>query len=285
MAQSASAPGASHGLVAIERCPITHKRLVSVLARLRDLSVRLDCLKQGGEWLLTLADNGVDLLLKAKELTLKDRQLAASAMQGSEIVRLARQAKANNKPETILQFLAPQITIAGQPVELPPASFLQATSIGEQALQDFTLARIEQGSRVADLFAGLGTFSLALMGRCKSIQAFEIDDKMVKALRRASHRRIDANKQNLTNRPVLAREFKQFDTAILDPPRRGAIDQVREMASSSLGSVIYASCDPGSFARDARILCDAGFSITTMLPIDQFLYSSAIEMIAHFERT
>ncbi|HZX86132.1 MAG TPA: RNA methyltransferase, partial [Reyranella sp.] len=89
---------------------------------------------------------------------------------------------------------------------------------------------------------------------------------------------------DLFRNPLTEAELKGFDAVLLDPPRAGAAAQSAELARSEIARVVYASCDPGTFARDARTLQDGGYRLEKLLPIDQFLWSSHVELIALFAR-
>jgi 23S rRNA (uracil1939-C5)-methyltransferase len=184
------------------------------------------------------------------------------------------------------------VKLAGAEVALPPLAFLQATRAGEQALQDHVLA-LAQGGRtgaknVVDLFAGLGTFSLAL-ARNARVHAVEQDAVALAALAGAVRntsglKPVTTERRDLFKQPLSAAELKAFDMLVLDPPRAGAEAQVREAANSALRRIAYVSCDAGSFARDAAILVNAGFVPGPVTPIDQFRYSGHIELVGSFVR-
>ena len=86
-------------------------------------------------------------------------------------------------------------------------------------------------------------------------------------------------------RPVLAADFKRVDAVVIDPPRAGAAEQHRELARSSVARIAGVSCNPATFARDARILTDAGFTLVRVLPVDQFLWSPHVELVGVFVRS
>jgi 23S rRNA (uracil1939-C5)-methyltransferase len=71
---------------------------------------------------------------------------------------------------------------------------------------------------------------------------------------------------------------------VLDPPRAGAKAQAETLAASSVPKVVMVSCNPGTCARDLRILADGGYHITRVVPVDQFLFSPHIELVALLER-
>ena len=153
-----------------------------------------------------------------------------------------------------------------------PGAFLQATAFGEAELAE-AVADLERGCRgpVADLYAGVGTLTLALAGRARRLLACESEPAAVAALRRAAGgRNVTVAERDLVRRPLQPAEL-DHDLVVLDPPRAGAAAQCAALARSRVPRVIYASCRPESFARDARMLVDAGFALVEVRPIDQFL--------------
>jgi 23S rRNA (uracil1939-C5)-methyltransferase len=138
--------------------------------------------------------------------------------------------------------------------------------------------------RLADLFAGLGALSL---GRAGKLALFESDRQAVAAVAAAARRlggKVTAERRDLFRNPLTAAELDAFDAVLLDPPRAGAAAQSAELARAKVPRVVYGSCDPGSFARDARTLQDGGYRLEKLLPVDQFLWSPHIELIALFVR-
>ena len=168
-------------------------------------------------------------------------------------------------------------------VEPPPGAFLQATKRGELAMRAAVNAWIGDAPKLADLFAGVGALSLGRPGR---LSLFESDKPSVAAVDAAARKiggnRVTAERRDLFRNPLLTKELDAFDAVVLDPPRAGAAAQVAEIARSKVPRVVYASCDPGSFARDARALQDAGYRLEKLKPIDQFLWSGHVELIALF---
>ncbi|HEY2874617.1 MAG TPA: hypothetical protein VGJ56_22020, partial [Reyranella sp.] len=144
-------------------------------------------------------------------------------------------------------------------------------------------AWVGDAAKLADLFAGVGSLSLGRPGR---LSLFESDKPSVAAVdacaRKIGGNRVTAERRDLFRNPVLSKELDSFDAVVLDPPRAGAAAQVAEIARSKVRRVVYASCDPGSFARDARTLQDAGYRLEKLKAIDQFLWSGHVELIALF---
>lgn len=170
----------------------------------------------------------------------------------------------------------------------PPGAFLQATAEGEAALVAAVDAATAGARRVADLFCGIGTFSLPLAAR-SDVLAVEGAAPMVAALTAAARgtpglRRVVAAARDLFRRPLLARELAGLDAVVIDPPRAGAEAQSRELAASEVPVVAAVSCDPATFARDARILVDGGYRLERVLPVDQFRWSGHVELAAVFRR-
>ena len=170
---------------------------------------------------------------------------------------------------------------------LPPGAFLQATAAGEAALAALVLEHCGAARSVADLFAGVGPFALRLAERAK-VMAAEQDQEAVAALQEAAKtprlKPIAAARRDLFARPFVAKELARLDAVIFNPPRQGAEAQARELAASPVPILVAVSCNPITFARDAGILAAGGYRLTRVTPVDQFLYSAHVELVARFER-
>ena len=196
---------------------------------------------------------------------------------------------AGGEVELVAEFAPVRAVFGGIDVTLPPLAFLQASRAGEAALVAAVLERIEPGAHVADLYAGAGTFTLPLTARAKRIAAFDGAADLVAALQQAARsggvwERVAATARDLERRPLMARELDAFDTVVFDPPRGGAEAQTRQIAASKVRNVVAVSCNPVSFARDAKILMDAGFEIGPVMPVDQFVWTRHLELVAAFTR-
>ncbi len=173
------------------------------------------------------------------------------------------------------------LSIAGVPISLPPAAFLQATAEGEAALQDFVARQLGGARTVVDLFAGVGTLSLALAEAGATVRAFDAAAELVAAIR---HPQVRSHRRDLMASPLQPDELRGLAAAILDPPRAGALAQVEALAESAVPTIIYAACAPASFARDAARLVQGGYRLTALEAIDQFLFAPDIELVAAFRR-
>lgn len=190
--------------------------------------------------------------------------------------------------EVMAQRAAPVVPLGPARATLPPGAFLQATEHGEQALAQAVAEAVGGARRVADLFAGCGTFALRLAERAE-VMAAESDPAMVAALQAAARttpglHRIDAVTRDLFRRPLEPDELRGLDALVIDPPRAGAEAQTERLARAQVPVVAMVSCNPATFARDARILCDAGFRIDWIQPVDQFRWSPHMELAAQLTR-
>ncbi len=167
---------------------------------------------------------------------------------------------------------------------LPSGAFLQATRDGEAALVSAAREWLAGFGRSADLFSGLGTFAFALDG---PVAAFEAARDAHLACRAAAGRtggRVSAYHRDLFRNPLQPDEIDAFDAVLLDPPRAGAREQVAWIAASALKRVVYISCNPASWAKDARALVDAGFRLAELRPVGQFRWSTHVELASLFVR-
>ena len=170
----------------------------------------------------------------------------------------------------------------------PPGAFLQATAEGEAALVAAVREAAAGARRVADLFAGCGTFALPL-AETAEVRAVEGDGAMLTALaagwrQAAGLRRVTTEVRDLFRRPLLAPELAGLDAVVIDPPRAGAEAQSRVLAGSGVPRIAAVSCDPASFARDARLLVEGGYRLDWVQPVDQFRWSGHVELAAQFSR-
>jgi 23S rRNA (uracil1939-C5)-methyltransferase len=225
-----------------------------------------------------LVDQGADVLLRdvaAPKLEFLELLTSFAARHG--LARLSLDH--GGGPEIIFEPVPATITLADTPVALPVGAFLQATVEGEAALISAVKDAIEGATFVADLFAGLGTFALALGASF----AAEASRNAVAALKRAAPA-TRVEHRDLYRRPLDLEELKSFQAVVLDPPRAGAAEQVTALAHSNVGRIAYVSCNPATFARDAKRLADGGYGLQWVKPVGQFRWSTHVELAAMFIR-
>ena len=275
----------SHQIVDIAECPVAEPALAALLPALRTLLAAL--LPKGGKTdvQLTLCDNGIDLWLTEidGDAMAAQRQLATFA-EAQDLARIS----AGGERLPVIERRRPLVQLSGIAVPLPPGGFLQASRAGEQALVGQVLAATAGARRVADLYAGLGTFSFAL-ARNARVHAVEGDAAAVASMTAGRNgasglKQIQIEHRDLGRRPLAGRELKPYDAVVFDPPRTGAREQAEALAASAVETVVAVSCEPASFARDARILVDGGYRLEGVLPVDQFTWSAHVELVACFAR-
>lgn len=277
---------ATQRIVDISSCVVARPVLSDVLAPLRTAFVEILPEGASADAVVNETVSGLDVLIrphKRLDLSMERRQALVALAEKADFARLSwRDRKA---AEPIAMRRSPQLVFGGVIVQPPPGAFLQATLRAEQAMRAAVAAWTGDASRLADLFAGIGALSL---GRPAKLSLFESDADAVAAVDAAGRKlgggRVTAQKRDLFRNPLTAAELNAFDAVVLDPPRAGAVAQVAELVQSKVERVVYASCDPGSFARDARTLQEGGYRLEKLLPIDQFLWSAHVESIALFTR-
>jgi 23S rRNA (uracil1939-C5)-methyltransferase len=185
-------------------------------------------------------------------------------------------------PETRWEPQPVTIALSGTPVPMPPGAFLQATADGEAALVAAVRAALGAPRTTADLFAGLGTFALALPGKVYAAEGAR--DAVLSLKAAASGRPVFVEHRDLYRRPLTVAELDRFDAVVLDPPRSGAREQTEALAACQARVIAYVSCNPSSFARDARMLVDGGWRLEWIQPVGQFRWSTHVELAARFVR-
>jgi 23S rRNA (uracil1939-C5)-methyltransferase len=232
---------------------------------------------------MTLADQGVDLLLEKVEA---DDLASAEALTAfAETHRLARLSIDDGfGPQTRWEPEPVTVTLGGVAVPLPHDSFLQATAEGEAALVASVRESVGEAGIVADLFAGLGTFALSLGGKILAVEGAREAALALKAAANRLQRPVFVDHRDLFRRPLTAEEAGRFEAIVLDPPRAGAKEQVPLLARSAVPRIAYVSCNPATFARDARTLGEGGFRLEWVRPIGQFRWSTHVELVGSFVR-
>ena len=266
----------SHQIVDMHECHILRPELFALVQPLRDLFARLLQPRRGGEAQLALVDQGVDLLLRnvrADDLAAIEALTDFAGQHG--LARLS--VDSGEGPETIYEPVPATVTLSGVPVAFPVGGFLQATEDGEAALVESVRECVS--GPVADLFAGLGTFALAT----RAAYSAEASRDAAAALKQAAPA-MTVEHRDLYRRPLDRTELDRFETVILDPPRAGANEQVRQLSASAVGKLAYVSCNPATFARDARTLADGGYRLSWVRPVGQFRWSTHVELAACFTR-
>lgn len=285
----------SHRVVDMAMCPALESAIFALVPRLREFFAEILPPAARAEAEVQVVGAALDVVLRLPgdlDRQRRERLVRFAADAGIARIgwqRLGKGRRAALAPAETVAALAPvQAVFGGIAVTLPPLAFLQASAEGERALAALVTGQVPEGSRVADLYCGAGTFTLPL-AHGRHVGAFDAAADMVAALDAAARAgglgvRVKAVARDLDRRPLLARELDAFDVAVFDPPRGGAEAQAREIAASKLKLAVAVSCNPATFARDARILIDAGFEIGPVMPVDQFVWTRHLEVVAAFRR-
>jgi 23S rRNA (uracil1939-C5)-methyltransferase len=271
-------------------CPVVVPEIEALLPPLRNLLGRLGPGMQVGEAQVTRAASGLDLLLRTSSApALADREQLAAFADEFDLARLCWQSDAAGEPEPVVIRRQVLLAFEGVQVALPPGAFLQASSEAESGIRAAIGSAIGDAAKVADLFAGCGTFALPLARAGRRVLALERDGAMVDALVAAARAAglgawLDAGRRDLERRPLAGAELDGLEAVVLDPPRAGARAQAEALAGSAVPRIAIASCNPSTFARDARILVEGGFDLLWVRPVDAFLWSAELEVVAALRR-
>ena len=274
---------ASDVIVDIPDCQLLHPDLMTALPVAEALAMAGASRKHSLAVAVTLSANGLDVAVsKGKPLDGSLRLELAALADRYDLARLSWD-------DDVIVTRAPPEQMFGDVIVVPPSgAFLQATREGEAALSMDVRRIVDGAPRVADLFAGCGTFALRL-ARDMAVHAVEGDAAMTAALdagwRKAPGlKAVTHEARDLFRRPLLPDELAPFGAVVLDPPRAGASAQVAEICASSVPVIAYVSCNPVTFARDAKHLVDHGYQLEKIRVVDQFRWSSHVELVAAFRR-
>ncbi len=274
----------SHRIVDMRECHILVPVLFDLVEPLRNLLSRRKG-KLAADIALTLTDQGVDCGIKGLAVEgLEQTQDLIDFARDHVLARLTVDHGYGAEPQWEPQPVT--VTLGGVPVPFPPGSFLQATPDGETALVDAARGWLREAGTVADLFSGLGTFAFALAEGRKVLAAEATRDAHLACSAAARSRGLPvyALHRDLFRNPLQAEELSRFDAVLLDPPRAGAREQVARLAESSARQIVYISCNPASWARDAAVLVAGGYDLEELKPVGQFRWSTHVELASLFVR-
>lgn len=273
----------SHEVIDIEHCPVLAPELAPALSAAHRIALSLHNVGKPLDLVVTASVTGLDIDLRGLgPLEDGDRRRLADLAGALDLARLS------NHGDIVLERRAPLLPIGEAMLALPPGAFLQATAAGEAAMAALVREGVGASRKVADLFCGLGTFALRLAERA-TVAAFDIEGPGLAALSRAARststlKPVDCEARDLFRRPLIGVELGVFDAVVFDPPRAGALAQAEALAQSPVPIVVAVSCNPVTFARDAAALIAGGYRLERVTPIDQFLYSPHVELVATFRR-
>lgn len=270
-------------IIPIEECPISLPEIVAALDRLRSVADLVCATTKSFRMVVTVTGSGLDVAVyESGKLGENQRRVASNFIMANGFARLSID------DEIVIEPKKPVIMFGTVAVAVPPGAFLQATEAAEQAMADIVGGHLKRAKKVADLFAGCGSFALRLAAKSE-VHAVEGDAAALSALDRGSRfatglKRVTGERRDLFRRPLTFKELNAFDGVVFDPPRAGAEDQSKQIARSDVPFVAAVSCNPVTLARDLRILMDGGYVLQSVTPIDQFLWSPHVEAVALLEK-
>jgi 23S rRNA (uracil1939-C5)-methyltransferase len=275
---------ASHELVAIEECPVLEPKIVSVLPSVGKLIAPLLSKRGEARVTITLTKAGLDIEVEGTERKLTP-EVRSNLASGASALSAARLVIGG---DIVVETLQPFLTFGTADVILPPGVFVQAVEHAETEIAYRVVAAVAKAKAVADLFCGLGAFSFPLAARAR-VSAFDGNQAAITALSSAAKKTsglkpISARLRDLFREPLSPLELNEHDAVVFDPPRAGAEAQSQRLAKSKVKTVVAVSCNPATLARDARHLVDGGYKIESVTPVDQFVYSAHVEVVAVFRR-
>jgi 23S rRNA (uracil1939-C5)-methyltransferase len=281
----------SHTRVAISTCLILEPELQKIMPLLPGLLAELPFVQDIESVSLTAANNGMEIILalsQAAKRAVKTNSFENVLNHIAKVLKLTRITIADSRfvPLATIENAIPTMRLGAIDIPLPHDAFLQATREGQNLLTEFALSATADKKRILDLFCGIGTYSVALAAGA-TVHAVDDHLTMISNLRqaaRAHNMPLTAEKRNLFTKPFTVSELKGFDAVVINPPRSGAKTQCEQLAASGINSVVMVSCNPATFARDARTLKNAGFTLKDTLAIDQFVWSPHLEIAASFGR-
>lgn len=277
----------SHEVIPLTMCPVMEPALFALVTQLLQTLQTLKKPSVIRSIALTLADNGVDAEINL-HAALKDTDKARLTALAT-VNQLIRLTLLFPDRERLILFdhSRPVIHLGAATIELSPGAFLQASRVGQAVLTEAVLTHLAEAPRVVDLYAGCGTYSLPLATRGHRVTSYEGDPEMVNTLQNAIRLqrwddRASAHIRDLFRQPLASHELQSFDAAIINPPRNGALPQITYLAQSHLSQIVMVSCNPATFARDAAALRPAGYQLVHAMPVDQFHWSTHLELVAFF---
>ncbi|BCG74630.1 RNA methyltransferase [Mesorhizobium sp. 113-1-2] len=270
-------------IISISECPISLPEIVAALDRLRALADLICATTKSFRMAVTVTGSGLDVAVhESGKLGEHQRRIASNFVLSQGFARLSID------DEIIIEPRKPVVMFGSVAVAVPPGAFLQATEAAERTMAEIVGTHLKRAKKVADLFAGCGSFALRLAAKSE-VHAVEGDAAALSALDRGARfaaglKRVTGERRDLFRRPLTFKELSTFDGLVFDPPRAGAEDQSKQIARSDVPFVAAVSCNPVTLARDLRILIDGGYTLKSVTPIDQFLWSPHVEAVALLEK-
>lgn len=279
----------SHTITPIPDCLVLHPKLIQWRNKVAPYLLDILPYSKPVDIFLQMVDDQVEMVItgpvgKTGRPDLAIHEAVTKMVQDTGLARVGWRMKGFDEPELLLEQKPIIARFGPLSVHLPLNAFLQPTQEGQQALVDGVMNALPASiNHAADLFSGCGTFSGPLLERSKKVDAFDIAG--IEPLARAGHSHpLAAMKRDLFTRPLIRDDLRQYDAIVFDPPRAGAKEQAPDLARSGVPVIVGVSCNPATFARDAKTLVDGGYKLESVQVVDQFVWSHHVEVIGKFVR-
>ncbi len=273
----------SHKIVDIQRCFVVLPEIEQLISPLRKVLITLLPLRSKAEIFVTKCEQGLDVALKRVEpsiLTLEQREAGAQFAIEQKLARFSIDG------EPLYIAASPTVSFSGFSVDITPDSFLQASFTSDEWLaKKVCNAILRETQKIADLFCGRGTLTLPLT-KLGTVHGYEMDQKALVALQKTitkHHLPVTLHHRHLFREPLTLPELALFDVVVLNPPREGAITQIKHLAQTQVKRIIMVSCNLQSCTRDAKVLIDGHYELKELYPLDQFLWSEHVEVVTVFD--
>lgn len=276
------AEAASHRIVPLAECPVLVPAIVRKLPQLRELAAAAVAGERPLRMTVTATDSGLDIRLSG----------AVPASRRQALIRLALAhgfARLTLEGELLVETARPMIRAGKAMLSPPSGGFLQAAAPAEAVMASLAATHLSSCRRIVDLFAGSGAFALRL-AEFATVHAVDSEAAALQSLDRTFRetgglKPVTVAVRDLFRRPLSAQELGRFDGAVIDPPRAGALAQCRELAQSGIARIAAISCNPATLARDLAVLAEGGYRVVSVTPVDQFLWTAHVEVVALLEKS
>lgn len=272
----------SKAVISIKNCLLLTKDLSDLILPLKKIAKDIS-----GDFSVTQLINGFDILITANKYpNFSFLENLADFSKQYKILRWTYRSEETSSPEPILQIDKPKINFAGVDVDFPAGAFLQPSREGQEILTNLILKALNDYDDILDLFCGLGCFTipLALQKNSRKVLGYDIYKPAILELLKTKITNLKAETKNLYENNLDLSYLNKFSAVLLDPPRAGALLISEQLAISKITKIVYVSCNPATFARDAKILLNAGYNLQKINLVDQFVFSPHLEVVAEFVR-
>ncbi len=280
----------THDVVAIDACPVAVPEVSMLIAPLKEHLLSLKKPSNISAIQISAYDVGVELLIKAKStLHARDKTLLAELIDLECVQRVVAQVGDAEDTQMLARTSEPTMRFGDVDVEMPIGAFIQATQKGQDALATAAAAIAAPNKKIADLYAGCGTYSFAMVAKGAQVIGIEGVDAMVMAANNAAKQaklshRLRFEKRDLVKHPMPAKDLAEMDAVVINPPRAGAAKQCEQIADAGVKEVVMISCNPATLAKDLSYFNKAGYQVTSATPVDQFVWTGHLEAIVTLRR-